>query len=304
MKTFDQQVYASLLVKGKIHEAIDYLAKFPEKSELVEKYKCILQREEMYGLCDNALVNKVNGAYQVYYKDIFWAKEEVLVAEEKLLQNLNRLVGNETTFGCLEEAEEAVKQLVNDEKYEFLGGKTGGYYGPYIWASTEEVTYQVELPYGRESYTVNMMDGFVARSWLDFLSLGAVGTGGWAKEDGRLSCVRSSYDTESDNFNISFLKHEAQHAYDKREFPDMKSTELEYRAKLVELIYWEGDKIMRMLHLEADDADEKNSHSMASYQIISDLSKRIFDTDYENDVSKFMDALPKVREEARLLLIK
>lgn len=96
-----------------------------------------------------------------------------------------------------------------------------------------------------------MMDGFVSRSWLDFISFGNVGTGGWIGKDGSLCCIKSLYDINSQNFKTSFLKHEAQHGYDIKKFSGISSIDLEYRAKLVELIYWEDTKIIKKIHLEA-----------------------------------------------------
>lgn len=51
-------------------------------------------------------------------------------------------------------------------------------YGPYIWENSERVIYEVEIPSGIQKVAINMMDGFVSRSWLDFISFGQTGTGG------------------------------------------------------------------------------------------------------------------------------
>ena len=77
---------------------------------------------------------------------------------------------------------------------------------------------------------------------MDYLTFGKYGTGGWASEDGTIQCIESAYDFESEKFTVSLLKHEAQHAKDLKEYPDITPAELEYRAKLVELYYsrdWE-----------------------------------------------------------------
>ena len=49
-----------------------------------------------------------------------------------------------------------------------LFGKTQGYYGPYIWRETVPTVYHVELPSGTADYTVNILSGFVFRSWMDY----------------------------------------------------------------------------------------------------------------------------------------
>ena len=107
----------------------------------------------------------------------------------------------------------------------------------------------MELPSGIEPYTVIMMDGFISCSWLDFISFGNTGASGWTDENGILCCVKSKYEKlDADSFNLAFLKHEAQHSYDIRKYKNISSKDLEYRAKLVELIYWpNADKIKKIL---------------------------------------------------------
>ena len=90
--------------------------------------------------------------------------------------------------------------------------KRKGIFGPYIWKDTIPTSYQIELPEGVEQYTVNILKGFVFRSWMDYLTFGKYGTGGWASEDGTIQCIESAYDFESEKFTVSLLKHEAQHA--------------------------------------------------------------------------------------------
>ena len=121
--------------------------------------------------------------------------------------------------------------------YHALFGKTQGYYGPYVWQETVPTVYRVESPDGTAEYTVNILKGFVFRSWMDYLTFGRYGTGGWASPDGTINCVEQAYDFESERFLVSLLKHEAQHAMDMKRFPKITPAELEYRAKLVELHY-------------------------------------------------------------------
>ena len=90
-----------------------------------------------------------------------------------------------------------------------LFGKTQGYYGPYIWRDTVPTAYQVELPDGTAAYTVNILRGFIFRSWMDYLTFGRYGTGGWASPDGMINCIEQAYDFESERFLVSLLKHEA-----------------------------------------------------------------------------------------------
>lgn len=302
METYDVQKYASLLVKGNLHDAIRYMGLFPEHDEITKKYHMIFEKNEEFIRSENTVINALDYIYQKYYKDIFWNKISNDQAELELFENLWDFCGRREDIEKNMYIEDEVEKIVRKEGYEFLGGITAGYYGPYIWEKSHKETYEVALPSGNEQYTVIMMDGFVSRSWLDFLSLGQIGTGGWIGKDGTLCCVSSSYDTASPSFKISFLKHEAQHGYDKRTFPHATSSELEYRAKLVEIIYWEDEKIIKKIHFEADNRDEKNTHSVASHRIISDLSKKLYNKNFEDNITRFTDHINKIKSAAKELL--
>ncbi len=135
--------------------------------------------------------------------------------------------------------------------------------------TTETVSYDVELPDSIQNYSVKLLDGFVMRSWIDYLSFGEIGTSGWANGDGFIHCVKSAWDFESESFRVSLLKHEAQHAKDLEMDKDMSSENLEYRAKLVELIYSKERNLLRKFAGEADDSHKDNGHAMAAYRIMS-----------------------------------
>ena len=78
------------------------------------------------------------------------------------------------------------------------------------------------------------MEDFATLGWMEYATLGAHHPGGWTEEEG-IYCVKKAYDVNSENFKISYLTHEARHFADKKLWPDLKSADLEYRAKLTEL---------------------------------------------------------------------
>ena len=170
-------------------------------------------------------------------------------------------------------------KLVNvfsDKHLHFMGGRTDGYYGPYVWKSTEITTYEVELPDGIESYTVKLLDGFISKSWLDYISFGELGTGGWTDSEGVICCIRQGYDFDSEDFRVSLLKHEAQHARDIRQNGAMSSEDLEYRAKLVELIYSTERNLLPRFIREAESANaESSGHSSASRRLLERLNRKL-----------------------------
>lgn len=156
-----------------------------------------------------------------------------------------------------------------------LFGKTQGYYGPYIWRDTVPTAYQVELPDGTAAYTVNILRGSIFRSWMDYLTFGRYGTGGWASPDGTINCIEQAYDFTSERFLVSLLKHEAQHTVDMKRFPGITPAELEYRAKLVELHYTGDPGLLQKFLSEADESKAGDSHAVASAR----LRRAFADTD-------------------------
>ena len=55
-------------------------------------------------------------------------------------------------------------------------------------------------------------------------------------------------------------------------YKDMASEDLEYRAKLVELIYSSERNLLQAFAQEADNSDVSNGHAMAAYGIIKDYA--------------------------------
>ena len=211
------------------------------------------------------IANNILRLYQIYFRDVFYCGIPEEEAADKLLTGLRELLN-------LPDAEEELltKQLQSAFTavgYHTLFGKTQGYYGPYIWRDTIPTVYRVELPGGTAEYTVNILKGFVFRGWMDYLTFGRYGTGGWASPDGTINCIEQAYDFESDKFLVSLLKHEAQHAVDMKRFPEITPAELEYRAKLVELHYSGNLGLLQKFLSEADENRIGDSHAAASSRI-------------------------------------
>ncbi len=303
MTDFNKSIFGSYLGKGQLHEAIDYLSSFEDKKDIVEGYLYVFKKEQYYKRTDNETLDKLDHIYQNYYRNVFWNNIMNVDSQKILFQELWQFCGSRDELPVDETIEEEVLKVVKAEGYEYLGGKTQGYYGPYIWKQSTRETYEVELPTGIELYTVVMMDGFISRSWLDFLSFGETGTGGWAEDDGTLCCVRSAYQKGcEEDFHISFLKHEAQHAYDKKTYNELSAETLEYRAKLVELIYWPIDKKIKAILREADNSNPDNSHAMAAYRIISKMSLELFQSETVPEESLWEGKVEDVQRYALVLL--
>ena len=255
---------------GDIKGAIAYMRSHEEFKDILPAYAAIFedQKYRTYEIPDN--LNDILRLYQIYFRDTFYCGIPEAEAADKLLTGLQELLN-------LQDAEEELltKQLQSAftaAGYHALFGKTQGYYGPYIWRDTVPTVYCVELPGGTAEYTVNILKGFVFRGWMDYLTFGRYGTGGWASPDGTIHCVEQAYDFESEKFLVSLLKHEAQHTVDLQQFPEITPAELEYRAKLVELHYTNNLGLLQKFLSEADESKASDSHAIAAARIQREFS--------------------------------
>lgn len=249
-------------LNGDIKGAIAYMREHEEYKDILPAYTAIFEDGEYRTFEVPDALNDILRQYQIYYRDVFYCGLPEAEAADKLRTRLKALLhlpdaGEELLTERLRSAFEA-------EGYHALFGKTQGYYGPYIWRDTVPTVYRVELPGGTAEYTVNILKGFVFRSWMDYLTFGRFGTGGWASPDGTINCIAQAYDFESERFLVSLLKHEAQHAVDMKQFPAITPAELEYRAKLVELHYSGDLGLLQKFVSEADESRADDSHAAAA----------------------------------------
>lgn len=252
-------------MRGDLKGAMEYMRAHEEFADFLPLYVARFENCEYasYELPEN--LNRILLAYQVYYRDVFYCKMPESEAARKLLAQLGELLG-------LPDADdsalaERMTELFREQGYHTQFGDTQGFYGPYIWKETVPTVYHVELPDGAADYTVNILRGFIMRSWMDYLTFGMHGTGGWASKDGTINCVESAYDFESEKFLVNLLKHEAQHTVDMKRFPGIGAADLEYRAKLVELCYSADPKLLGKFIETADESKQNDGHAIASVRI-------------------------------------
>ena len=287
IKAGDVQI-RQFFLNGDIRGAIAYMRSHEGYKDILPAYAAIFedQKYRTYEIPDN--LNDILRLYQIYFRDAFYCGLPETEAADKLRTGLRALLNLPDT----DEAHlaELLQSLFEAEGYHALFGKTQRYYGPYIWRDTVPTVYRVELPDGTAEYTVNILKGFVFRGWMDYLTFGRYGTGGWVSPDGTINCVEQAYDFASERFLVSLLKHEAQHAVDMKRFPEIAPTELEYRAKLVELHYSSDLNLLQKFLSEADENKTDDAHAVASARIRREFA----DTDQRS--------LPCVQTQALKLL--
>ena len=262
---------SQFFMNGDIKGAIAYMREHEEFKDILPAYVAIFENSKYRRFDVPDKLNEILRLYQIYYRDTFYCGLPEAEAAEKLLAGLKALLN-------MPDAEEALlterlHAVFEAEGYHALFGKTQGYYGPYVWRETVPTVYQVGLPGGTAEYTVNILKGFVFRSWMDYLTFGRFGTGGWASPDGTINCIEQAYDLESERFRVSLLKHEAQHTVDRKRFPQITPAELEYRAKLVELKQQQhAEKIsdIKGVQMKIEWGSQIRSYVFMPYQMVKD----------------------------------
>lgn len=252
-------------IKGDVKGAIEYMREHEEYKDILPAYVSLFEKGEYLDYDIPKVLNNILRLYQIYYRDIFYCDIEESEAADKLINSLTELLNIENKDD--EYLSDYLKKLFEDDGYHGQFGKTQGYYGPYIWKETAETIYNVELPDCTAEYKVNILKGFIFRSWMDYLTFGRFGTGGWTTEDGAICCIEKAYDFNSEKFTVSLLKHEAQHAQDMKNFKGITTGELEYRAKLVELCFSNNINLLQKFIEEADENRIDDGHALASFKI-------------------------------------
>jgi hypothetical protein len=261
-----------------------------------------VDREKQEYDIDNPLLISILHAFEDYYVSVFFDRVPRKKAKKNLGLQLKKLL--QTNKSIMYSLEREIKKLFEKEGFHFKGNDTSGFRGPYIWKSTEEKRYQVEIPDGIIELPVYFMRGYIMNSWLDYISFGEIGTGGWSEKDG-LYCNFNLYkDTlDTPKFNISFLKHESQHTIDiKNKKYYINTTVAEYRAKLAELVYYPNLDLLKSFMLNAKN-DKKLTHPQAQFWIVEELSKQILDKDYVDDIKEFESKLQDIQEYCKKQLL-
>lgn len=297
----------SKCLQGNIIEALEYLKSIESRNSNIIEFenkliKRFISQDEIFEIdSEDPWINDIINSYFEYFKSVL-LNSSVKQSEQELVSSLSSIIGvNKTNIN---EIELLLKTLFENKGYSFLGGITSPYYGPYIWKNSMKKSFNVVLPEVEQEVTVYLISDFLMLSWAHYATIGNRFTGGWAKEDGLYYVNNSNYivNTESDDFQIRFLKHEAQHLSDYKNYQNLDGINLEYRAKLIELIYYpDTDSLMEKFICQSKN-DRSLPHQYASYSIIKALSKKIYNQEFVEDISKWTN-INIISEEAYRLYI-
>lgn len=217
----------------------------PKELELKERYynRFINKNDEYeYKVNDSTITNFVD-IFHSYWCSILINNEQIKIADSLFIESMSNYIL--THSPALENISPiVVKNDLYNYGNEFLNekgyfsnafGKTGQLYDLFLWKKEEVKNYSIELVNKTVTVKVHLMDDFISTGWSHYTTFGRKFASGWANREA-LFCVASAYDLESENYKISYLTHEGQHFSDYNHFPQLQQRDLEYRAKLIELI--------------------------------------------------------------------
>lgn len=181
------------------------------------------------------------------------------------------------------------KKYISSLGYHTTGfGKTGSLYDLLVWKTEKDTVYQVNYDGKETAIKIYFMDDFITLGWGEYATLGRYYPAGWATQEA-LFCVKKAYDLKSETFRVSYIGHEGRHFADYKIFPKLKgvgSADLEYRAKLTELSLYSKEGLYKRIQFFINNGNynSENGHSIASYCVIRDLSKLLFNTEFEKNI--------------------
>ncbi|MBI5402092.1 MAG: hypothetical protein HY959_01710 [Ignavibacteriae bacterium] len=198
-----------------------------------------------------------------------------------------------------------VTKYISEFAYFTTGfGKTGKLMDLLVWKKQSDTTYKFSFLNDELKARVVFMYDFVTLGWEEYATLGIYYPGGWAT-DKELFCVKDAYDLSSEDFKVSYLAHESRHMSDIKLYSGrLSGAELEYRAKITEICLAKEslfDLIQNFINMS--NPKSENAHPLANYIVVRDLSKKLFNVEFEKNIDKWKQfSIEKINEAGYVLL--
>lgn len=266
-------------------EKIDYKTQDTLLIELLQLYQSYWKK--------SLLDNQHQKQYDEHLKDsvavfLFTRKLKDSVAQPQITLN---------NFG------QQLKEFLQQHNYFSATGKTANLFDLFLWTKEDTAIYTEQLLQGKIKTTVVFIKDVITMGWEEYATFGRAYPGGWATKD-LLYCVRKAYDTTSEHFKISYLKHESQHLADYKKYPSLTGADLEYRAKLTELAF-ARKTLYTLLQSFTRNANSvgRNPHAFANFAVIRDLSKSILGRNFTYDSYQWKNvSIKKINRHSKKLV--
>lgn len=264
-------------------------------------------------LSKNKVINDICTFYRNYWRTKML--EATVNSDSILYENLfHYLVNNKLTTLSFDELSKTIKddseltRVIENEGFHCKFFLINGIQDLLIWDKQSQSEYTVQLPEVKIDVNVIFIENYVLRGASDYCTFGYSQIGGWASNnDSSLFCNKGTYKLNSEKFQCSYLKHESIHFVDIKNYPNLEPADLEYRAKLIELIYCTEKSIYKRLDefiVGASNESRENAHPFANYHLICQLSKKLFNKEFEEDISKWKSLTSKEINKASLDLFQ
>lgn len=295
---FDWNEFNGLVSLGKVREIIEYMQQFPDYcADALAEYIDIYEKKQFPAIGEDEGLDEILLCYQKYYREVFYLELPEAECAERLRLGLLEMFPEVTADMDIDAIEEGpFLDLVTRKGWFMKPGRIAGYRSPFIWKKSEPRTYQVELPEGIQECTFVFAEDFIFLGHWWYLSMGRYMAGAWVGDDGIVYCDWKSYDLESEDFNISMLKHEAQHVMDLNRWSNISSEMLEYRAYLLDLIYYKAENRLPHFHNKGSLDDPSDEYARAAYYVCYDFYQRFPVEDFASI------PIPEIQAYARELL--
>lgn len=290
----DESKFYAYCLQGDVPAAYEYLCSIKNKNkktkalELKYHRRFFTEKPIFRIQSKDPWIRRVLFAYYQYFIAVL-TKKNASEAEIQLAQSLSPCISDSPSNMGLDQIEGQLEVIFRNKGYHFLGGLTGPFRGPFIWKTMEREEFKVELPHHTQEVTVYFLSDFLLQSWIYFSTFGAKRAGGWAKPEGLyyVNDRPKKINMEGSEFKVSYLKHEAQHVSDYARFPNLPPKDLEFRAKLVELIYEPNSyRLLKKFYYERKN-EPVFPHPYSSYVLMGRLTELAFSDEEIVEVEKW-----------------
>jgi hypothetical protein len=296
------QRYITLALQGRLSPLLPELTavdsgRTEKDAKLVEQFKERFGPDGQVELpqTDYPIVREIVVAYRTYWSDVLLHEYSKEVREGKITTAVADVLKK---YGVqYPDSISPLEQVaVEFEKYGYraLTGLTLPHFDLLAWRGNEAVDYEIELTDGPSAVRVYFMSDFVSYGWSHYATFGVAYPGGWAGDDA-LYCMSDDYDRASEKFTVSYLKHEARHFADYARFPELVQADLEYRAKLTELVYADSSLYQLIENFSRNAARTPEApHALANHELIRHLAQSVFGDEVVRDPERWRTVGPDV----------
>lgn len=294
--------FSNILVKG-------YFSYYKSKF----KKRFVDQTEAFQTISESKILNDITLLYRTYWSEDFMkTNNESKDYNFEFVKHLGSYLINNNLSNKTIEGIKSFKDVSSDLKKAIK--KEGAFcetfflndtYDIIIWKTQSEKKIKVETPNESREIPVVFFSDIILNNRLSFLSFGTKETGGWPNNEKGV-IYSGDYDEKSEKFKYSFLTHEANHFFDMEKYPNLSAADLEYRSKLIELIYVKNDKnrMLKQFLTGASNKKRSHGHAYANFKVMHDFSKQIFKKPFEGNLNKWKEVSVKTINKVALGLYK